>query len=435
MQALRGRQHFQHSNVSDMALIVHKYGGTSMGSTERIRNVAKRVAKWVRAGHQIVVVPSAMSGETNRLLGLAKELSGNPSPRELDAIAATGEQVSSGLLAIAIQAEGLEAVSYAGWQVPVKTDSSFTKARIESIDDARVRADLAAGKVVVITGFQGVDPNGHVTTLGRGGSDTSAVAIAAAMKADECLIYTDVDGVYTTDPRVVPEARRLNAISFEEMLEMASLGSKVLQIRSVEFAGKYRVPTRVLSSFTPWDIDLETEAKSGTLISFEEDENMEQAVVSGIAFNRDEAKITVVGVPDTPGIAYQILGKVAEANIDVDVIIQNVSHDGKTDFSFTVHRNDYQRTLDLLNNNVQSTLGAKEIVGDPKICKVSIVGIGMRSHAGIASTMFKTLSDESINIQMITTSEIKTSVVIDEKYMELAVRALHKAFGLDEPKA
>ncbi len=418
-----------------MALIVHKYGGTSMGSTERIRNVAKRVAKWVRAGHQIVVVPSAMSGETNRLLGLAKELSGNPSPRELDAIAATGEQVSSGLLAIALQAEGLEAVSYAGWQVPVKTDSSFTKARIESIDDARVRADLSAGKVVVITGFQGVDPNGHVTTLGRGGSDTSAVAIAAAMKADECLIYTDVDGVYTTDPRVVPEARRLNAISFEEMLEMASLGSKVLQIRSVEFAGKYRVPTRVLSSFTPWDIDLETEAKSGTLISFEEDENMEQAVVSGIAFNRDEAKITVVGVPDTPGIAYQILGKVAEANIDVDVIIQNVSHDGKTDFSFTVHRNDYQRTLDLLNKSVQPTLGAKEIVGDPKICKVSIVGIGMRSHAGIASTMFKTLSDESINIQMITTSEIKTSVVIDEKYMELAVRALHKAFGLDEPKA
>ncbi|HIV73159.1 MAG TPA: aspartate kinase [Candidatus Aquabacterium excrementipullorum] len=418
-----------------MALIVHKYGGTSMGSTERIRNVAKRVAKWVRAGHQIVVVPSAMSGETNRLLGLAKELSGDPSPRELDAIASTGEQVSSGLLAIAIQAEGLEAVSYAGWQVPVKTDSSFTKARIESIDDARVRADLAAGKVVVITGFQGVDPNGHVTTLGRGGSDTSAVAIAAAMKADECLIYTDVDGVYTTDPRVVPEARRLSAISFEEMLEMASLGSKVLQIRSVEFAGKYRVPTRVLSSFTPWDIDLETEAKSGTLISFEEDENMEQAVVSGIAFNRDEAKITVVGVPDTPGIAYQILGKVAEANIDVDVIIQNVSHDGKTDFSFTVHRNDFQRTLDLLNNNVQPTLGAKEIVGDPKICKVSIVGIGMRSHAGIASTMFKTLSDESINIQMITTSEIKTSVVIDEKYMELAVRALHKAFGLDEAKA
>ena len=435
MQALRGRQHFQHSNVSDMALIVHKYGGTSMGSTERIRNVAKRVAKWVRAGHQLVVVPSAMSGETNRLLGLAKELSGNPSPRELDAIAATGEQVSSGLLAVALQAEGLESVSYAGWQVPIKTDSSFTKARIESIDDVRVRADLAAGKVVVITGFQGVSPEGHIATLGRGGSDTSAVAVAAAMKADECLIYTDVDGVYTTDPRVVPEARRLNTISFEEMLEMASLGSKVLQIRSVEFAGKYRVPLRVLSSFTPWDIDLDEEAKSGTLISFEEDENMEQAVVSGIAFNRDEAKITVVGVPDTPGIAYQILGKVADANIDVDVIIQNVSHDGKTDFSFTVHRNDFQRTLDLLNNDVQPTLGAKEIVGDPKICKVSIVGIGMRSHAGIASTMFKTLSDESINIQMITTSEIKTSVVIDEKYMELAVRALHKAFGLDEAKA
>jgi len=418
-----------------MALIVHKYGGTSMGSTERIRNVAKRVAKWVRAGHQLVVVPSAMSGETNRLLGLAKELSASPSARELDMIASTGEQVSSGLLAIALQAEGLESVSYAGWQVPIKTDSSFAKARIESIDDARVRADLAAGKVVVITGFQGVDPEGHITTLGRGGSDTSAVAVAAAMKADECLIYTDVDGVYTTDPRVVPEARRMHAISFEEMLEMASLGSKVLQIRSVEFAGKYRVPLRVLSSFTPWDIDLETEAKSGTLISFEEDENMEQAVVSGIAFSREEAKITVVGVPDTPGIAYQILGKVAEANIDVDVIIQNVSHDGKTDFSFTVARGDYAKTLELLQTKVQPPLGAREIVGDPKICKVSIVGIGMRSHVGIASTMFKTLSDEGINIQMITTSEIKTSVVIDEKYMELAVRALHKAFGLDEAKA
>ncbi|HET8695419.1 MAG TPA: aspartate kinase [Aquabacterium sp.] len=414
-----------------MALIVHKYGGTSMGSTERIRNVAKRVAKWVRAGHQIVVVPSAMSGETNRLLGLAKELSDRANPRDLDMIASTGEQVSVGLLSIALQAEGMDAVSYAGWQVPVKTDSSFTKARIESIDDKRVRADLAAGKVVVITGFQGVDPEGHITTLGRGGSDTSAVAIAAALKADECLIYTDVDGVYTTDPRVVPEARRLTAISFEEMLEMASLGSKVLQIRSVEFAGKYRVPTRVLSSFTPWDIDLEEEAKSGTLISFEEDENMEQAVVSGIAFNRDEAKITVVGVPDTPGIAYQILGKVAEANIDVDVIIQNVSHDGKTDFSFTVHRNDYAKTMELLEKQVLPALGAAKVVGDTKICKVSIVGIGMRSHAGIAATMFKTLSDESINIQMITTSEIKTSVVIDEKYMELAVRALHKAFGLE----
>ena len=418
-----------------MALIVHKYGGTSMGSTERIRNVAKRVAKWVRAGHQLVVVPSAMSGETNRLLGLAKELSADPSARELDMIAATGEQVSSGLLAIALQAEGLESVSYAGWQVPVKTNSAFSKARIESIDDARVRADLAAGKVVVITGFQGVDPDGHITTLGRGGSDTSAVAVAAAMKADECLIYTDVDGVYTTDPRVVPEARRLNAISFEEMLEMASLGSKVLQIRSVEFAGKYRVPLRVLSSFTPWDIDLAVEAKSGTLISFEEDEKMEQAVVSGIAFTRDEAKITVVGVPDTPGIAYQIVGKVAEANIDVDVIIQNVSHDGKTDFSFTVPRGDHARALELLKSQVAPALGAREVVGDAKIAKVSIVGIGMRSHVGIASTMFKTLSDEGINIQMITTSEIKTSVVIDEKYLELAVRALHKAFGLDEVKA
>jgi aspartate kinase len=418
-----------------MALIVHKYGGTSMGSTERIRNVAKRVAKWVRAGHQIVVVPSAMSGETNRLLGLAKELSDRPSPRELDMIASTGEQVSVGLLSIALQAEGMDAVSYAGWQVPIKTNSAFTKARIESIDDARVRADLNAGKVVIITGFQGVDPDGHITTLGRGGSDTSAVAVAAALKADECLIYTDVDGIYTTDPRVVPEARRMKSISFEEMLEMASLGSKVLQIRSVEFAGKYRVPTRVLSSFTPWDINLEEEAKSGTLISFEEDEDMEQAVVSGIAFSRDEAKITVVGVPDTPGIAYQILGKVADANIDVDVIIQNVSHDGKTDFSFTVPRGDYAKTMELLQGQVQPALGAREIVGDPKICKVSIVGIGMRSHVGIASTMFKTLSDEGINIQMITTSEIKTSVVIDEKYMELAVRALHKAFGLDEAKA
>ena len=418
-----------------MALIVHKYGGTSMGSPERIRNVAKRVAKWVRAGHQIVVVPSAMSGETNRLLGLAKELSDHPSERELDMIASTGEQVSVGLLAIAIQAEGLDSVSYAGWQVPVKTNSAFTKARIESIDDARIRADLDAGKVVIVTGFQGVDPQGNITTLGRGGSDTSAVAIATALKAAECLIYTDVDGVYTTDPRVVPEARRLNSISFEEMLEMASLGSKVLQIRAVEFAGKYRVPLRVLSSFTPFDIDLAEEAKSGTLISFEEDEKMEQAVVSGIAFTRDEAKITVVGVPDTPGIAYQILGKVADANIDVDVIIQNVSHDGKTDFSFTVPRGDHARTMELLKTQVLPTLGALDVVGDAKIAKVSIVGIGMRSHVGIASTMFKTLSDEGINIQMITTSEIKTSVVIDEKYLELAVRALHKVFGLDEIKA
>ncbi len=422
-----------------MALTVHKYGGTSMGSTERIRNVAKRVAKWARAGHQMVVVPSAMSGETNRLLGLAKELSPERSSpelmRELDLIAATGEQVSVGLLAIALQAEGMQSVSYAGWQVPIKTDSSFTKARIQSIDDQRVRADLAAGKVVVITGFQGVDEQGNITTLGRGGSDTSAVAVAAALKADECLIYTDVDGVYTTDPRIVPEARRLHTISFEEMLEMASLGSKVLQIRSVEFAGKYRVPLRVLSSFTPWDIDIVEEAKSGTLITFEEDEKMEQAVVSGIAFNRDEAKISLIGVPDKPGIAFQILGPVADANIDVDVIIQNVSHDGKTDFSFTVHRNDYARTMDLLKSAVLPKTGAATLSGDTKICKVSIVGIGMRSHVGVASKMFSTLSEEGINIQMITTSEIKTSVVIDEKYMELAVRALHKAFDLEQAPA
>jgi aspartate kinase len=422
-----------------MALIVHKYGGTSMGSTERIRNVAKRVAKWARAGHQMVVVPSAMSGETNRLLGLAKELqparADEAVQRELDMLASTGEQVSVGLLALALQAEGVPAVSYAGWQVPVRTNSAYTKARIESIDDARVRKDLQAGKVVIITGFQGVDDQGHITTLGRGGSDTSAVAVAAALKAAECLIYTDVDGVYTTDPRVVPEARRLSTISFEEMLEMASMGSKVLQIRSVEFAGKYQVPLRVLSSFTPWDIAIEEEATSGTLITFEEDEKMEQAVVSGIAFNRDEAKISILGVPDRPGIAYQILGAVADANIEVDVIIQNVSHDGKTDFSFTVHRNDYARTVDVLKTKVVPSLGTDRIEGDTKICKVSIVGIGMRSHVGIASRMFRALSEEGINIQMISTSEIKTSVVIDEKYMELAVRALHRAFDLDQPAA
>src|SRR5882757_3372547 len=347
-----------------MALIVHKYGGTSMGSTERIRNVAKRVAKWARAGHQMVVVPSAMSGETNRLLGLAKELSPASTTaelqRELDMVASTGEQVSVGLLAIALQAEGMASVSYAGWQVPIRTDSAYTKARIQSIDDRRVRAGLAAGKVVIITGFQGVDERGHITTLGRGGSDTSAVAVAAALQADECLIYTDVDGVYTTDPRIVPDARRLKTISFEEMLEMASLGSKVLQIRSVEFAGKYRVPLRVLSSFTPWDIAIDEEARSGTLITFEEDEKMEQAVVAGIAFNRDEAKVTVLGVPDKPGIAYQILGPVADANIDIDVIIQNVSHDGRTDFSFTVHRNDYQRTMELLKAKVLPQTGATD---------------------------------------------------------------------------
>ncbi len=419
-----------------MSLIVHKYGGTSMGSVERIRNVARRVAKWARAGHRMVVVPSAMSGETNRLLGLAKELSPASTTaevmRELDMVASTGEQVSVGLLAIALQAEGMPAVSYAGWQVPITTDSAYTKARIQNIDDTRVRADLAAGKVVVVTGFQGVDGAGRITTLGRGGSDTSAVAVAAALKAAECLIYTDVDGVYTTDPRIVPEARRLHTVSFEEMLEMASMGSKVLQIRSVEFAGKYRVPLRVLSSFTPWDIAIDDEAKSGTLITFEEDVKMEQAIVSGIAFNRDEAKISLLGVPDKPGVAYQILGPVAEANIDVDVIIQNVSHDGRTDFSFTVHRNDYARAMDLLKSQVQPALGAASVAGDAKICKVSIVGIGKRSHVGVASRMLRTQSEEGINIQMISTSEIKTSVVIDEKYMELAVRALHKAFDLEQ---
>ncbi|MFY9137997.1 aspartate kinase [Zwartia sp.] len=414
-----------------MSLIVHKYGGTSMGSVERIKNVARRVAKWHAAGHQVVVVPSAMSGETNRLLGLARELSDSADGRELDMIAATGEQASSGLLAIALQAAGLQARSYAGWQVPIRTDSAYTKARITGIDDKRIRADLDAGRVVVVTGFQGVDDAGNITTLGRGGSDTSAVAVAAALKADECLIYTDVDGVYTTDPRVEPDARRLNVISFEEMLEMASLGSKVLQIRSVEFAGKYRVPTRVLSSLTDPDMSLDEEMRSGTLITFEEDEKMEAAVVSGIAFSRDEAKVTLLGVPDKPGVAYAILGKVADANIDVDMIVQNQSVAGTTDFSFTVHRNEFARTLALLTGQVGPDVGAREIVSDDKVAKVSIVGIGMRSHAGVASLMFKTLAAENINIQMISTSEIKTSVLIEDKYMELAVRALHKAFGLE----
>lgn len=414
-----------------MALIVHKYGGTSMGSVERIKNVAKRVAKWHKAGHKMVVVPSAMSGETNRLLGLAKEISAQPSPRELDMIASTGEQVSVGLLSIALQEAGVDAISYTGWQVPVKTDSSFTKARINEIDGERVLADLDAGKVVVITGFQGIDPEGHITTLGRGGSDTSAVAVAAALEADECLIYTDVDGVYTTDPRVVDDARRLDRITFEEMLEMASLGSKVLQIRSVEFAGKYQVKTRVLSSLTDPMMDLAEEMKSGTLITFEEDDTMERAVISGIAFQRDEARIAVMGVPDKPGIAYQILGPVADANIDVDMIIQNQSVAGKTDFTFTVPRGDYQRAMDVLNNQVKGHVNAEQVLGDPKVSKVSVVGVGMRSHVGVASKMFRTLSEEGINIQMISTSEIKISVLIDEKYMELAVRALHKAFDLE----
>jgi len=416
-----------------MSLIVHKYGGTSMGSVERIKNVARRVAKWHAAGHQVVVVPSAMAGETNRLLGLAREITPQADGRELDMIAATGEQASSALLAIALQDLNVPARSYTGWQVPVQTDSAYTKARITGIDDARIRADLDAGRVVVVTGFQGVDPDGHITTLGRGGSDTSAVAVAAALNASECLIYTDVDGVYTTDPRLVPEARRLSVISFEEMLEMASLGAKVLQIRSVEFAGKYRIPVRVLSSLTDPDLPLSEEMTSGTLITFEEDEHMESAVVSGIAYSRDEAKMTLLAVPDRPGVAYSILGPVAAANIDIDMIVQNQSVDGTTDFSFTVHRNEYQHTLALLTNEVAPAVGAREVVADDKVCKVSIVGIGMRSHVGVASLMFQTLSEEGINIMMISTSEIKTSVLINDKYMELAVRALHRAFGLDQP--
>ncbi|MBV6306554.1 aspartate kinase [Candidimonas humi] len=418
-----------------MSLIVHKYGGTSMGSVERIQNVARRVAKWHAAGHQVVVVPSAMSGETNRLIGLAKEIQPQPDGRELDMLASTGEQASSALLAMALLAQGVAARSYTGWQVPVRTDSAYTKARIESIDDERLRAELDLGRVVIVTGFQGIDDLGNITTLGRGGSDTSAVAVAAALQADECLIYTDVDGVYTTDPRVVPEARRMSVVSFEEMLEMASLGSKVLQIRSVEFAGKYRVPVRVLSSLTDPMMPLEEEMTSGTLITFEEDQKMEAAVVSGIAFSRDEAKITLLAVPDTPGVAYSILGPVAAANIDVDMIVQNQSVRGTTDFSFTVNRNDFVRALDLLKDNVAQAVGAAEVVADDKVCKVSIVGIGMRSHVGVASLMFRTLSEEGINIQMISTSEIKTSVVISDKYMELAVRALHKAFGLDQDKS
>ncbi|MCC2596567.1 aspartate kinase [Pusillimonas sp. MFBS29] len=417
-----------------MSLIVQKYGGTSMGSVERIQNVARRVAKWHAAGHQVVVVPSAMSGETNRLLGLAKEISPQPDTRELDMLASTGEQASSALLAMALLSQGVAARSFTGWQVPVRTDASYTRARIRSIDDARIQTELDSGRVVIVTGFQGVDDEGNITTLGRGGSDTSAVAVAAALKADECLIFTDVDGVYTTDPRVVPEARRMSVVSFEEMLEMASLGSKVLQIRSVEFAGKYQVPVRVLSSLTDPLIPLEEEMTSGTLITFEEDQKMEAAVVSGIAFSRDEAKVTLLAVPDTPGVAYSILGPVAAANIDVDMILQNQSVDGTTDFSFTVNRNDFARTLDLLKNQIGPAVGAGEIVSDDKVCKVSIVGIGMRSHVGVASLMFRTLSEEGINIQMISTSEIKTSVIINDKYMELAVRALHKAFELDQDK-
>ena len=413
-----------------MALIVQKFGGTSVGTTERIKNVARRVIHYRNQGHQVVVVVSAMSGETNRLLALAKELSASPDPRELDVVAATGEQVTIGLLAIALQGMGFVARSYTGGQVRILTDSAFTKARILDIDEAAMRRDLDAGAVVIVAGFQGVDADGNITTLGRGGSDTSAVALAAALNADECQIYTDVDGVYTTDPRIVPEARRLDRITFEEMLEMASLGSKVLQIRSVEFAGKYKVKLRVLSSFE------EPEATGpGTLITYEEDENMEQAIISGIAFQRDEAKITLVGVEDRPGIAYAILGTIATANIDVDMIVQNIGTSGQTDFSFTVNRNEYQKAQDVLKAANGSAFKAREIVGDNRIAKVSVVGIGMKSHVGIASRMFKALADENINIQMISTSEIKISVVIDEKYMELAVRVLHRAFELEKVPA
>ncbi|MBX9629963.1 MAG: aspartate kinase [Burkholderiales bacterium] len=417
-----------------MAVIVQKYGGTSVGSVERIKAVAKRVAKWRRAGHDVVLALSAMSGETNRLIALAKEIQANPDPRELDVVASTGEQVTIGLAAMALMELGLKARSYTGAQVKVQTDSAFTKARILGIDEHRLRADLAAGIVPIVAGFQGMDEHGNITTLGRGGSDTTGVALAAALRADECQIYTDVDGVYTTDPRIVPEARRLKTITFEEMLEMASLGSKVLQIRSVEFAGKYKVRLRVLSSLTDPDIPIEEESHSGTLITFEEDENMEQAVISGIAFARDEAKLTVMGVPDRPGIAYAILGPIGDANIDVDMIIQNASTDGTTDFSFTVPRGDYQKALGILEG-VKAHIGARALVGDNRICKVSMVGVGMRSHVGIASRMFRTLAEEGINIQMISTSEIKISVVVDEKYLELAVRVLHKAFDLDTTPA
>lgn len=417
-----------------MAIIVHKYGGTSMGSVERIKNVARRVAKWHRAGHQMVVVVSAMSGETNRLIGLAKEIMPNPDPRELDVVASTGEQVSIGLLAMALKAIGVEAVSFNGTQVGIITDSAFTKARIDSIDATCVKEALDAGKVVIVAGFQGRDPAGNVTTLGRGGSDTSGVAMAVALQAAECLIFTDVDGVYTTDPRIEPKAQRLDVISFEEMLELASLGSKVLQIRSVEFAGKYRIPLRVLSSLTDPDIPVDIEAVSGTLISFEEDPKMEKALVSGIACTRDEAKITLVQVPDTPGVAYKILGPVAQHNIDVDMIVQNVAAAGTTDFTFTVPKGEVDRALKVLTEEVAPVCNPKEITTDTNIAKVSVVGIGMRTHAGVACKMFETLAKEGINIQMIGTSEIKVSLVIEDKYMELAVRALHDAFNLDQPK-
>jgi aspartate kinase len=409
----------------EMALIVQKFGGTSVGTVERIEQVADKVKKFRDAGDDLVVVLSAMSGETNRLIDLAKKISGDgqPVPRELDVIVSTGEQVTIALLAMALIKRGVPAVSYTGNQVRILTDSAHNKARILQIDDQKIRGDLKAGRVVVVAGFQGVDEHGNITTLGRGGSDTTGVALAAALKADECQIYTDVDGVYTTDPRVVSVAQRLDKITFEEMLEMASLGSKVLQIRAVEFAGKYNVPLRVLHSF---------KEGPGTLITIDEEETMEQPIISGIAFNRDEAKLTIRGVPDTPGVAFKILGPISAANIEVDMIVQNVAHDNTTDFTFTVHRNDFQAAQTVLENTARE-IGAREVVGDIKIAKVSIVGVGMRSHAGVASRMFESLAKESINIQMISTSEIKVSVVIEEKYLELAVRALHTAFELDAP--
>jgi len=409
-----------------MALIVQKYGGPSVANVERIRAVAERVAKFKMLGHQVVVVLSAMSGETNRLIALAKDIQARPDPRELDMLVSTGEQVTIALLAMALKDLGLKARSYTGAQVRILTDNAHTKARILSIDEANMRRDLDSGHVVVVAGFQGVDEQGNITTLGRGGSDTTGVALAAALKADECQIYTDVDGVYTTDPRIVPEARRLKTITFEEMLEMASLGSKVLQIRAVEFAGKYKVKLRVLSSFQ--------DEGDGPLITFEENDNMEQAIISGIAFSRDEAKITVVGVPDHPGIAYKILGPVADANIDVDMIVQNIGHANTTDFTFTVHRNDFAKPMDIVKATAV-TIDAREVTGDDKIAKVSIVGVGMRSHVGIARKMFETLSRENINLKMISTSEIKISVVVEDKYLELAVRALHQAFELDQATA
>lgn len=406
-----------------MALIVQKFGGTSVGSVERITQVAEKIRKFRAEGHELVIVVSAMSGETNRLIALAKDISEDPDPRELDVILSTGEQVTIGLLAMALKAIGVPAVSFTGPQVRIGTDNAFGKARIQHIDDGKLRDALDSGKVAIVAGFQGMDDNGNITTLGRGGSDTTAVALAAALKADECQIYTDVDGVYTTDPRVVDSARRLDKITFEEMLEMASLGSKVLQIRAVEFAGKYNVPLRVLHSF---------KEGPGTLITLEEELSMEQPVISGIAFNRDEAKLTIRGVPDTPGVAYKILGPVSAANIEIDMIVQNVAQDHTTDFTFTVNRSDQRRTEEILRR-VATEIGAREVAGDSGIAKVSIVGVGMRSHAGVASKMFEALAKHGINILMISTSEIKISVVIDEKYLELAVRSLHSAFELDAP--